>query len=276
MNTNYTITLTFGDVGENHKGMQMLGTMVKKGDGFNLDDLKTIKKNFEDIACKCKIVNLNKYLDKYFDNSDTDDDIDESKFPDDAYILIISEGIQELLNNTSDTYDDLCEEQLGLSYDKKAFMYGRIVNKNARYNLCFDDKEQKPDYENGKGTIVAYKSMPILNNLVKRFPDMFGAKFKNMKCESNYYYDVTKTGIGYHGDSERRKVVAIRLGNRLDIHYQWYHHNKPIGEHIKLELNGGDIYVMSEKAVGTDWKSSSQYTLRHATGCDRFTDVNKN
>ena len=32
-----------------------------------------------------------------------------------------------------------------------------------------------------------------------------------MKCESNYYYDINKTGIGYHGDSERRKVVVIRI-----------------------------------------------------------------
>lgn len=26
------------------------------------------------------------------------------------------------------------------------------------------------------------------------------------------------------------------------------------------------MYVMSEKAVGTDWKRSSIYTLRHAAG----------
>lgn len=32
------------------------------------------------------------------------------------------------------------------------------------------------------------------------------------------------------------------------------------------------MYVMSEKAVGTDWKMSKIPTLRHATGCKKFTE----
>ena len=28
---------------------------------------------------------------------------------------------------------------------------------------------------------------------------------------------------------------------------------------------------MSEKAVGTDWRKKKTYTLRHATGCIKFT-----
>ena len=30
---------------------------------------------------------------------------------------------------------------------------------------------------------------------------------------------------------------------------------------------------MSEKAVGTDWKERNSYTLRHATGCDKYVDM---
>ena len=44
---NSVITLTFGDVGENHKGMQMIGQKVDQGDGFNYDDLVQIKERFE-------------------------------------------------------------------------------------------------------------------------------------------------------------------------------------------------------------------------------------
>jgi hypothetical protein len=33
------------------------------------------------------------------------------------------------------------------------------------------------------------------------------------------------------------------------------------------------MYLMSEKAVGTDWKKPTIYTLRHATGAKKFTDV---
>ena len=253
------ITLTFGDVGENHKGMQMIGQRVERGDGFNYADLDEIKKRAEEKGCVATIYSLNTTLDEYDAENDADD----------AYVLVIRNVIQTVFNQ----YDELCREQLSLNYDKKAFMYGRVVNKHARYNLCFDDTSQEPSYEEGKGRIVAYTDMPVLNKMKQYFNQLFGPKFQDMKCESNYYYDKNTTGIGYHGDSERRKVVALRLGSSLPIHYQWYKNHMPVGLNMKLELNGGDMYVMSEKAVGTDWKESSKYTLRHATGCDKFTRV---
>ena len=55
---NSTITLTFGDVGENHKGMQKIGNMVEKGEGFDLTDLKQIKKRFKKLNCECELYNL--------------------------------------------------------------------------------------------------------------------------------------------------------------------------------------------------------------------------
>ena len=43
MNEKSIITLTLGDQAENHAGMEKLGKLVKKGDGFHLDDLKNMK-----------------------------------------------------------------------------------------------------------------------------------------------------------------------------------------------------------------------------------------
>ena len=40
-------------------------------------------------------------------------------------------------------------------------------------------------------------------------------------------------------------------------------------------LNTGDIYIMSEKAVGSDWRKSSMYTLRHAAGCNKYLSLDK-
>jgi hypothetical protein len=37
---------------------------------------------------------------------------------------------------------------------------------------------------------------------------------------------------------------------------------------MKFELDHGDIYVMSEWAVGSEWKKSTLYTLRHCAGSD--------
>jgi len=40
-----------------------------------------------------------------------------------------------------------------------------------------------------------------------------------------------------------------------------------------VELHDGDVYAMSEKAVGTDWKKKLVPTLRHATGCKTYTTI---
>jgi hypothetical protein len=38
---------------------------------------------------------------------------------------------------------------------------------------------------------------------------------------------------------------------------------------VDITLNAGDVYLMSEKAVGTDWRHTKDgiLTLRHAAGC---------
>ena len=57
---NHSITLTFGDQAENHKGMQIIGQMAESG--FNLDDLNICKQRFELAGNLCELVHLNQYL----------------------------------------------------------------------------------------------------------------------------------------------------------------------------------------------------------------------
>ena len=109
------------------------------------------------------------------------------------------------------TVDDLYEELLALDYDKQALMYGRVVNKTARYNLCFSDIAQEPSYVDGKGRIVSFESVELLNKIrlslgsiigpASSVLGMQGPKGVNLEAEANYYYDISKCGIGYHGDS---------------------------------------------------------------------------
>ena len=77
-------------------------------------------------------------------------------------------------------------------------------------------------------------------------------------------------GLGFHGDSERKRVIAARLGADMLLEYQWFHQTRPVGRRYSRTLKGGDVYVMSEKATGWDWKKRSKYTLRHAAGCKKF------
>jgi hypothetical protein len=230
--------------------MQKIGELGDEG--FTIDDLETIKENFEEKDFECELVNIE------CDDEDAED----------AAILIIRKGV-----NCFVSANKLYKEQRNLDIDKKAFMYGRVVNKHARYNLCFANKGQEPDYENKKGRIIAYDDVPKTKKIKKRLHKVLGQKAKNLMLEANYYYDISKCGIGFHGDAERKKVVAIRLGETMCLVYQWYKDRKSIGEKLSFKLNHGDMYIMSEKATGFDWKKRKIATLRHAAGCDKF--INK-
>jgi alkylated DNA repair dioxygenase AlkB len=251
---NQTFTITFGDQAENHVGMQKIGKMSEEG--FSYKDLLKFQKYFENLGFKTDLKHLNEYLPK---------DIDAE----DAYFLVIKKGLRHFLPEGK-KIKDFEDEQLLLEKDKKCFMYGRVVNKKARHNLCFSEKDQEPDYEKGKGRIISFDKTPLLKNLREGLPKVFGEKAKDLQAEGNYYYDIETCGIGYHGDAERRIVIGLRLGERLPLCYQWYQESKRIGDRIKIKLSRGDIYLMSEKSVGTDWRKKKIATLRHAAGCEKF------
>ncbi len=48
-----------------------------------------------------------------------------------------------------------------------------------------------------------------------------------------------------------------------------------MGDRIQVVLENGDMYVMSEKAVGFDWLKKIIPTLRHASGTDQFMVIKK-
>ena len=96
------------------------------------------------------------------------------------------------------------------------------MNKHARHNLCFAIEGQKAKFEEGLGTIVAYKDVPLLSKIRDLLPDFVGEKAIELACEGNYYFDISKCGIGFHGDAERRRVIGLRLGASIPLHYQWF------------------------------------------------------
>jgi hypothetical protein len=250
------ITLTFGDCMENHAGMQIVGSMAEHG--YTFDDLKRIKKEFKKLGGVAIMYNLKKLLDE-----------PDREQAEDAYFLVLKNAVNVFEEDLS---KELYEEHCKLDYDKHYFdtRRQRVLNKLARWNLCFDDIAQEADYENKKGTIVAYDDVPFTKKLRGIIANMTGDA--NLKLEANYYYDITKTGIGYHGDSERVKVVGVRIGSDNKMTYRWYRDGQQVGAKFETTLSDGDIYIMSEKAVGTDWKQRNKLTLRHAAGCSKYTD----
>ena len=246
------ITITYGEQAENHKGMQKIGELADTG--FTTEQLKDAQRAFESQGYQCEYVSLT--------------DVNPEVAADSAAILVVRGGGDAVLTDLPEPKNSqhLFEEHSQLDIDKKARMRGRVVNKHARHNLCFDDIAQEPEYEQGKGRIIAFDDVPLTAHIRNRLPHYLGVKAKALKAEGNYYYDLKKCYIGFHGDSERKIVIAVRLGAPMPLYYQWYHHGEPVGNRITLTLNHGDIYIMSEKATGWDWKRSSIHTLRHAAG----------
>ena len=258
--TNTRIALTFGDAGENHAGMEMVGDLGEAGSGFTVEELIKLKDYFGELGFTVDYVSLNhpdlKGTDKY-----------------NAGVLVIRNYI------SGNDMEQMFYEQSGLDWDRKYWDRRRqkVLNKHARANLIvLDGNEQEPNYEKAMGRIVDGNKLEQFRNFKIKMVDCLtkglgNEKAKQLICEGNKYFDLKKCGIGYHGDAERRKVICLSLGgSEYPIQWVWFKKSKPVHKPFRVELNSGDLYIMSEKAVGNDWRKSSDYTLRHAAGCDKY------
>jgi len=273
------IALTFGECGENHHGNQELGKKGEAGTGFKTTDLLLIKQFIENkLGNKCDYYDLGEHLKEAINKGKAGKDIE---WPTDAGVLVIRNFIK------SNEVDGLFNEILSYDWDSKYLCTRRkkVLNKWARKNLVFvDGMEQEPQYELGKGRVVDILKSPqlkVLKNRVKAtlvipLYNKSSTKDTNYIIEGNYYYDFSKCGIGLHGDAERRRVACVSLGGEnYPMVWVWYYRNKPITDLIEVKLNSGDLYIMSEKAVGTDWKRSVLPTLRHGCGAYKYRNIDK-
>lgn len=270
-----TMTLTFGEVAESHVGMQMIG---EKGDrGFSVTDLVEASEFFTQRGFETKLLHLNKFLPKVENVDASEVGALQEAMEDDhrqAYVLVVRDGLKCLTGDSKG--HNLLTEMLMFDWDTKMYNGNRkekqVMDKLARHNLNFSESKQSSDFAVGKGTTIPWREVPLLEELRNTLETAFGDAAQKLKCEGNKYY-AKDTGINRHGDTERRKVIGVRLGQPMRLHYTWFYNRRPRGLDMSITLDEGDIYCMSEKAVGTDWKDApmKQYTLRHAAGADKYT-----
>lgn len=173
----------------------------------------------------------------------------------------------------------------GVAWDDKYLDQRRkaVLNKHARTNLCIADHPQEPAYEEGRGRIYTFAQLPpFVGGLREFFTDTLhvagvpGRQNPELPpaglfAEGNNYYDPHKCYIGWHGDTERSLVLGYRVGGPFPLHFKWF--SGPGSPAVRdghlvgttIELNDGDAYVMSEAAVGKNWRCKG-YHLRHAAG----------
>lgn len=310
------ISLTCAPGGENHRGNQLIGRMPIKGEGFTAEDIDGIGPYFEANGHegRVEVLNLNVLsgVDKIMGLEDEHQ----------GRVLLLRNWVQNEMQEaesketyTEGVYRELVADEWDSKYldpnkhpdlldaDGKPVLdptdpkgkrvlrdktkHGRVMNKLARQNICYAlDMDQKPDYAEGKGTIVNLKTKAKLFKAVERLKQMIaegliaiGSKTEVIinVVEGNRYYDLKKTGIGFHGDTERVVVICITIGGGggYPMRWQWFKDGMPVGKPIDIELNDGDVYVMSEKSVGADWKKKVIYTLRHAAGAEKYRTLKK-
>ena len=263
-NKKLALTHTWSECVENHAGMETTGT--KAMCGIPEEELARI---FKTTAC-ARVEESEHSADEniYFSKCIL---VELKCNQERANVFVWKGGVDAILGKGS--ADDLLEESLTKSFDTTYLdtRRKRVLNKHGRANNCYADKAQAPDIANGRGTIHAFDDSPMMAKLRAALPTHFGERTANLFAETNKYPDVSnnKVGIGFHGDTERRLVIGVRLGDgsaEMPLRFQWYHDTKPISDETVIPLSHGDIYVMSNKATGFDWKCRSKTTLRHGAG----------
>ena len=139
-------TITYGDVAENHARMQKIGTLHDRG--YSIELLEKVAEKLQAEGLEVEIVRMNM--------EEAGGSVAER-----AAVLVIRKGVQHILGSTK----ELIEENDRLEKDKKALMRGRVVNKHARWNLCFGDEDQEPAYEDGRGRIVGWHNIPLMQRI---------------------------------------------------------------------------------------------------------------
>ena len=256
---NVTFTLTVGEQSEPHVGMKMHGEGLAAS-GFTIEDLLGAQRKWELAGCATEFTRLDELLDD-----------GDAKGASPAAILVVKSGVNHILKAVARTATDLFLEQTSFVWDTTFWDTRRkkVLNKRARYNVCYGKQHVDADIPNRQGTVMSYEELPNTAAYRSGLEQYFGAKAAELEMEGNNYFDAT-CGIGAHGDSERRKVIGCRLGTQIPLQFKWFVNSKSFGPIIEIRLAHGDIYIMSEKATGTDWKTRTRKTLRHCAGAKRY------
>ena len=287
------ICITNGEQGENHAGMQMIGKGLAEN-GYTLEDALKFKEKFENMGGTAILYDLKEEC-----LGERKDECNEE-----AYVLKFEDGVNVLFRNKIEkevekitlrfktlknkkinsgelkeklfniyNAEKLFEEQFSFEWDKTYWdtRRSKVLNKNARWNVCYGEKGQEPDYENKKGTVIAYSQCKVMQSWRKELLDLIEELNEDFVAEGNLYYNVLKTGIGFHGDAERRKVVAGNFcdeGIIRELNYIAYLKSERIGKRFRMELKNWDMYIMIGAAAGTNWKKRNKITFRHAAGVE--------
>mgnify|MGYP001301074096 CR=1 FL=1 len=125
---NPTWSLTIGNGGENHTGMEFIGSMRQHGEGWDLDRLLYAKGILETIFEKTvDLYNLNELCLEGVTIPE------KCEAPKPAYLMVVRNFL------TNSVHENFKKELSSYEWDRKYYDTRRkkVLNKNARANVCY-------------------------------------------------------------------------------------------------------------------------------------------
>lgn len=251
--------ITFGEVAILHIGSAQVGTAPRPR-GLSVCDLRAAASRIKHLGGNTELVILSDALPE------------DLRAGNEAATLVVRGGASLLLGR-ADAADALLREQDEVKYDAKYWdrRYGRTLHKRARHNVVFGEEGQGPSEDFRAFTIKAFSELPLLAAVRAALPNWLGEAASCLNAEGSLYFD-SSSGIGFHGDSERKIVVCLSLGASSTLRYHWRlpASSEHMFEAVDIRVHHGDIYIMSEKATGFDWRRRSHVRVVHAAGSDKY------
>lgn len=179
--------ITWSEVVENHIGNQQIGKLGERG--VSCEELAAAAEKMRAEGYVAEVHKLEDYV-------PTVDRAEAKKKG--AHVLVVRKFLDDETVCCVDKEmwrDDIMDKKAIMGMGKRR----KVMNKHARWNNCIAETAQPPEYEEGKGTVVAFDSVPTVANIRVNLYNLLGDIAKNLFAETNYYYDVSKTGIGWHG-----------------------------------------------------------------------------
>ena len=274
----HAAVLTFSCFAEGHVGMKIEKNQIAK-DGKN----RALK--HADLTFLRNILLQDKVIPVGSDHSYALHYADSDKGPA-AWVLVLKDGMKHLGVDK----DVLLNQIQNLPAVDKQMLNTRqkkVMVKHKRHNCNFGDDDVEADIANGQSTLHSFnnsfcsevkKLRDAFTNLAEKYEKRNLGTLKNLLAEANIYYDDeykknNYCGIGYHGDAERPKspVIGCNVGADRYLCFRAFYKNRYFDDHeTRIKLEHGDIYFMSEHAVGVNWKKSAQVVFRHRAGSLKF------
>lgn len=246
--------ITFGEVSILHVGGKQYGNGIKSS-GFSISKLKSIK---EKIGKFAEIIWISDKLPANLVNDN------------EACVLVIRQNEDFISKKYA---DELLNEQCNIDYDSQYWDNRRqkTLTKRARLNIVFGENEIDHSEDYKQCTVKSFNNIPRLQKFKSSLPTIFGSDAENLSAEGNHYHH-DKSYIGFHGDTERKIVICLSLGKTSTIRFSWRmpYSSEHSVEPTDIKINHGDIYIMSEKATGFDWKKRSKVRVVHSTQINGF------